>query len=110
MSRKQRPGGEPDIEIGATARARRLRFRRKPEVEVEFEGRTRVRSDERIEDVELESDSQSARRNLPDEVEPGVTYRDVEVGWAAGARAVMPEGSDLDEGDEEEEEPRRESG
>jgi hypothetical protein len=94
VSRKQRSTGEPDLVVGAAVRARRLRFRRKPEVDVEFEGRTRVRSDERIEDVELESDSHSERRNLPDEVEPGVTYRDVEVGWAARARAKMPEEQD----------------
>jgi hypothetical protein len=96
VSRKQRPSGEPDILIGAAARARRLRFRSKPEVDVEFEGRTRVRSDERIEDVELETDSHSERRNLPDEVEPGVTYRNVEVGWAARARARMPEEDEED--------------
>ena len=101
MTRKKRFAGEPDFEIGAAAKARRLRFRRKPETEVEFEGRTRVRSDERIEDVELETDSQSERRNLPEEVEPGVTYRNVEVGWAARARAVMPEGHDDDQDDEE---------
>ena len=91
MTRRKRSTGEPDIEIGAAAKARRLRFRRKPETEVEFEGRTRLRSDERIEDFELETDSQSERRNLPEEVEPGVTYRNVEVGWAARARAVIPE-------------------
>ena len=86
MSRKKRLSGEPDIEIGAAVRARRLRFRRKPEVDVEIEGRSRIQSDERIEDVELESDSQSERKNLPDEVEPGVTYRDVKVRWGAVAR------------------------
>jgi hypothetical protein len=105
VSRGKRDPRKPaDVEIGASASARRLRFRRKPKSKVEFEGRTRVRSDERIEDVELESDSTSARRNLPDEVEPGVTYRDVEVGWVAGARAVLPERSKREE---EEEEPRR---
>lgn len=97
--RSQRP---PDIEIGAQATARKLRFRRKPKTRVEFEGKTRIRSDDRIEEVEIESDSQSERRNLPDEVEPGVTYRDVEVGWAAEARAVMPEEYE----DDEDEEPR----
>jgi hypothetical protein len=91
MTRKKRLTGEPDIEIGAVARARRLRFRRKPQTEVEFEGRTQMRSDDRIEDVELESESGSERRNLPEEVEPGVTYRNVEVGWAARARARLPE-------------------
>lgn len=100
MSRKRRLTGEPDVEVGAAARARRLRFRRKPETKVEFEGRTRVRSDDRIEDVELESDSRSERRNLPEEVEPGVTYRNVEVGWAARARALMPDDLEEEEGEE----------
>ena len=100
MSRKERPSREPDIEVGAAFRARRLRFRRKPETNVEFKGHTRFRSDERIEDLELETDSYRERRNLPDEVEPGVTYHDVEVGWIAGARARTPEEED-EEGDEE---------
>jgi hypothetical protein len=102
MARKKRLRDEPDIEIGAVARARRLRFRRKPETEVKFEGQTRVRSDDRIEDVELETESGSERRNLPDEVEPGVNYRNVEVGWAARARARMPEVEEEDEDGEHE--------
>lgn len=103
MSRKRRITGEPDIEIGAAARARRLRFRRKPKTEVEFEGRTRVRSDDRIEDIELESDSRTERRNLPEEVEPGVTYRNVEVGWAARARARLSDDVTDEEAEEENE-------
>jgi hypothetical protein len=65
--------GEPlaDVEIGAAARAKRLRFNRKPEVEVAYRG---------------DSDSRTERENLPDEVEPGVTYRDVEIRWVGGAR------------------------
>lgn len=66
----------PDIEIGATARAKELRFREKPDSEVRFRG----------ESIE-ESDSGSVRRNLPDEVDPDVTYRDVEIGWRAAAWA-----------------------
>jgi hypothetical protein len=92
MSRSRRRAERPpDVEIGARASARKLRFRRKPETRVEFEGRTRVRSDERIQDIELESDSRTERRNLPEEVEPGVVYHTVEVGWAAQARARLPE-------------------
>ena len=99
MSRgRERPDEAPDVEIGASARARRLRFRRKPKTKVKSEGHTRVRSDLGIEEAELQSDSHSERRNLPEEVEPGVTYRDVEVGWVAEARAVMP-----DEPEDEEE-------
>jgi hypothetical protein len=101
MSRDRPPSGEPDIQIGAAMRARKLRFRSKPKAEVEFEGHSRVRSDDRIEDVEIESESGSERHNLPEEVEPGVTYRNVEVGWAARARAVMP---DQLEGEDEEDE------
>ena len=91
QAREERP---PDIEIGARVKAKKLRFRRKPKTNVEFEGGTRVRKDDRVEDVELETDSKTERRNLPEEVEPGVTYRDVEVGWAARARARMPKRRD----------------
>jgi hypothetical protein len=89
----------PDIEIGASAKARKLRFRQKPKTRVEFQGSTRVRTDERVEEIELETEERSERHNLPDEVEPGVTYRDVEVGWAAQARARMPD-RDEDEDDD----------
>jgi len=64
----------PDVEIGATVRADSLRFDRQPETEVEFVGRS----------VE-EQDSGSERVNLPEEVEPGKTYRNVRVGWRAAA-------------------------
>jgi hypothetical protein len=66
---------DPDIEIGAVARAKKLRFRRVPETEVEFTG-----------DSERDEVSGTERENLPDEVEPGVTYRDVRVRWRAAAR------------------------
>jgi hypothetical protein len=88
----------PDVEVGARVKAKKLRFRRKPETEVKFEGGTRYRTTELTEEVELESESGSERRNLPEEVEPGVTYRNVEVGWAAKARTRLRE--DLDDGDE----------
>ena len=65
---------QADIEIGAAAKARKLRFRRKPETEVRFPGSNQERSG-----------SHTERQNLPEEVEPGVTYRDVKVRWKAGA-------------------------
>jgi hypothetical protein len=68
------------VEIGAATRARRLRFRRVPDTDVTFEG-----------EPGQVSDSHTERENLPDEVEPGVTYRDVEVRWRAGARLVLDE-------------------
>ena len=100
MSRK-RPERPPDIEIGAAARAKRLRFRSKPKTRTELEAETRVRSDRAVEAIEGETHSHSERRNLPEEVEPGVTYRNVEVGWVAEARAKMPDREE-DEGAEEE--------
>ena len=69
-----RPGrGSPDriddadVEIGANVKAKRLRFDRRPKTKVEGE-------------------SASERENLPDEVEPGVTYKDVRVRWRSADR------------------------
>jgi hypothetical protein len=61
----------PDIEIGARVKAKTLRFKSVPETEVRTSDGSRPRS---------------LRKNLPDEVEPGVTYRDVEVTWHTEAR------------------------
>jgi hypothetical protein len=69
----------PDVEISASVRARELRFVTVPETKVSFDGEPGVRSSAR-----------SERENLPDEVEPGVTYRDVRVRWRAAARIVHP--------------------
>jgi hypothetical protein len=62
-----------DIEIGAVVRAKKLRFDSKPETEIKFPGSA------------PSSGSHTERKNLPDEVEPGVTYKDVEVRWRARA-------------------------
>jgi hypothetical protein len=64
---------EPDVEIAAAVRADELRFECKPEVV--------VRAAERV----------SERENLPDEVEPGVTYRDIAVSWRVAARLSDPD-------------------
>jgi hypothetical protein len=78
----------PDVEIGAAARAKKLRFKRRPETEVEVHGESHV--DERLADelerAEIETASGSERHNLPEEIEPGVTYRDVRVRWRAAAK------------------------
>jgi len=65
----------PDIEIGASFRAKSLRFEQAPEVDVEVRGHP-----------DREEVTGSERENLPDEVEPGVTYDDVRVRWKAAAR------------------------
>ena len=41
-----------------------------------------------------EGGSRAERENLPDEVEPGVTYRNVRVGWRAGAALRHDEDAD----------------
>jgi hypothetical protein len=65
----------PDIEMGARVKAKRLRFKRVPKTDVEFAG-----------EPDHDSQSGSERKNLPEEVEPDVTYRDVEVRWRAAAK------------------------
>jgi hypothetical protein len=69
----------PDVDVSTSVRARELRFGIVPETKVSFEGEPAVRSS-----------SGTERENLPDEVEPGVTYRDIGVRWRARARIVHP--------------------
>jgi hypothetical protein len=69
VAKKRLDGPEnPDIEISADVKARELRFEKVPETEVRFPGRS-----------ERESVSATERENLPEEVEPGVTYHDPRV-------------------------------
>ena len=82
-----------DVEVFTGVRARQLRFGTSPEAKVWFEG-----------DPEERSVSRTDRENLPDEVEPGVDYRDVKVRWTARSRIVHP--TDPDEADEGAEGPR----
>jgi hypothetical protein len=71
--------GEPDLEIAASAKAEEVRFECKPEV--------RVRA---YSNVPATAESVSERDNLPDEVQPGVTYRDISVRWRASVRLDDP--------------------
>ena len=66
---------EPDVEISAAVRAEELRFECKPAVDLGAYA-----------DSPASAESVSERENLPDEVEPGVTYRDVAVRWRLAAR------------------------
>jgi hypothetical protein len=77
---------DADVEIGASVKANALRFRSRPQTHVEPHGEVRDR-DRRS---GLETSSGSERANLPDEVEPGVTYRDVRVRWRAAGRFADP--------------------
>jgi hypothetical protein len=74
---------EPDIEIGAVVRAKKLRFKQTPKTEIRFRG-----------EPEIESGSGSKRENLPDEVEPNKTYRDVHIRWGAAAKLRPPDPDD----------------
>jgi hypothetical protein len=69
----------PDVEIRCGVRARELRFGLVPEAKVWFEGEPGVSSS-----IDAE------RENLPEWVEPEVTYRNVAVRWCARARIVHP--------------------
>ena len=71
---------EPDVEIAAAAKAKEVRFESRPRVDVVA-----------YSDSPADAESGSERTNLPDEVEPGVTYRDVEVRWRAAARLRDPD-------------------
>ena len=66
---------EPDVEMSAVIRAKELRFECKPEVEVGA-----------YSDSPASAESVSERENLPEELEEGVTYRDVAVRWRLSAR------------------------
>ena len=72
-----------DIDISTSVRADELRFGRVPKTRVWFEGEPAERSS-----------SETERDNLPDEVEPGVTYRDIGVRWRARSRIVHPTDAD----------------
>jgi hypothetical protein len=65
----------PDVEIAATVKAKELRFECKPEVRIGAYA-----------DAPASAEHVSERENLPDEVKPGVTYRDVAVRWRVSAR------------------------
>ena len=68
-----------DVDVTTRVRAKELRFKIVPEVKVTFTGEPDVRSRSRTE-----------RDNLPDEVEPDVTYREAEVRWEAAAKIRHP--------------------
>jgi hypothetical protein len=76
MSRKRpsRPHSA-DIELLASVQANQLRFDERPQTEVRFFG-----------EPGHESASGSDRTNLPERVEPGVTYRDVRVDYRLASR------------------------
>ena len=82
----------PDIEFTADVKAKWLRFEEVPETEVRFTG-----------EPGYESASGTDRENLPDEVQPDVTYRDPKVRLRI-ASALARDDPELREWFEEEQE------
>ena len=80
-----------DIDVSTSVRMRSLRFNTVPSTRVWFEGFP----------DELHS-LRTERENLPDEVQPGITYENVTVRWRARARAVEQAYLDIEEGELEE--------
>lgn len=72
-------GRLPDVDVFTAVKARRLKFGKVPRTRVRFDG-----------EPDQESETRQHRENLPDEVEPDVTYRDVKVEWRAVSRIVHP--------------------
>ena len=68
-----------DVEVFTGVRAEELKFGIVPKTKVTFEGEPAEKSSSRTE-----------RENLPEEVEPGKTYRDIKVRWTARSRIVHP--------------------
>ena len=93
MAGSDSPPDDPDIAIGAIVHARRLRFRKKPRVEVKTRAQVEV-NPELADELGLDAQGGSCakRENLPQEAEPGVTYRNVRVGWRAGAALCRDDG------------------
>jgi hypothetical protein len=71
---------EPDVEMAVRVRADEVRFECKPDVRV-----TAHASQPAV------AECTSERKNLPDELEPGVTYRSFAVRWRAAARFKDPD-------------------
>ncbi len=78
---KKRPSRphSADIELLATVQADKLRFEQAPETEIRFFG-----------EPGHESASGSDRKNLPERIAPGVTYRDVGVDYRLASRLAGP--------------------
>jgi hypothetical protein len=81
----------PDIEFDARIDAKEMRFGEVPETKVEFFG-----------NPGHESEHGDRRENLPDEVEPNKTYKNVRVDYRLASRLVY--------GDEEDGEGEKPSG
>ena len=71
--------GTPDIEFSANVKARELRFEEVPETKVRFWGQP-----------DRNSVSVNERKNLPEKVQQGVTYRAISVRSRIASELVPP--------------------
>ena len=71
---------EADVEMKFSVRAREVRLECEPKVEIEVYA-----------DSPATAECESSRENLPDQLAPGVTYRDIAVRWRAAARLGEPD-------------------
>lgn len=71
---------EPDVEMQLLVRASEVRLECEPKVEIEVHA-----------DSPATAECDSSRENLPDQLTPGVTYRDIAVRWWAAARLGEPD-------------------
>ena len=90
MTREKHPDRieNPAIDIHADVKAKSVRFNEEPDTELEFSGGAKDRANET--EAEIEAGSATERENVPDEVDPDVTYRDVRVRWRAAAKIADP--------------------
>jgi pyruvate/2-oxoglutarate dehydrogenase complex dihydrolipoamide acyltransferase (E2) component len=72
--------GNPDIDFSASVKARELRFEEEPQTEVRFWGSPK-----------RNSVSVNERKNLPEQVQQGVTYHNVSVQSRIASELVSPE-------------------
>ena len=85
-------GKRPDIDVFTSLKAKELKFGKVPKARVWFEGNPGEESSSHVE-----------RENLPEEVEPDVTYRNVKVDWTVLSRLVHPTDPDQIEAERDEE-------
>lgn len=79
-----------DIEFTANVKARELRFDEVPETKVRFWGHP-----------EQDSVSGTERKNLPEEVQQGATYRDISVKLRIASALIATEAGSFDKLNEE---------
>ena len=82
---------EPDVEMRVSLRADEVRFDCKPEVKVVAHA-----------DSPATAESHSERENLPEELEAGVSYRNLAVHWWVAARLNEPDWEEAVSGDRRE--------